>query len=175
MYTGISLRRGSSQRRYCRRGVVLAFLVTAWVALAFLTVAYGAGLLPPSLLSPVDATLFRGNSRRCESHWKKTLDKVTLLFSDQQLITGSGAMIAGFYEVFANELDALHWHTVTYLAWMSSTVHLLTLSLLKDRPSQNLVPRNRRLIGMLILLSMLVVALAPSASRVWINPNSPLD
>lgn len=149
--------------------MIVAFFVTAWAAFIFLIIAYWTGLLPQSLLRPIDKIMFKANSRRCHSEWKETLDHVTLLFSDQQLLTGIGILLAGYYEVFANDLDALHWHTVTYLAWMSSTVHLITLSLLKDRLRENKILRNLRLAGMLVLLALLIAALAPSVSLFFVN------
>lgn len=149
--------------------MIVAFFVTSWAAFVFLIVAYWSGLLPQSLLRPVDIKLFGANSRRYHSEWRESLVKVTLLFSDQQLLTGIGILLAGYYEVFARNLDALDWHIVTYLAWMSSTVHLITLSLLKDRLNEHKTLRNLRLTGMLVLLALLLVALAPSVSLYFVN------
>ena len=186
MYARIRLQRSADERRYywhwrkcypachvrfadVNLKVIVAFFVTAWAAFIFLIIAYWTGLLPQQLLRPLDNKLFKANSRRCRSEWKQTLDHVTLLFSDQQLLTGIGILLAGYYEVFARDLDALHWHTVTYLAWMSSTVHLITLSLLKDRLHEHKMLRDLRLAGMLLLLALLIPALAPSVSPLWVN------
>lgn len=92
-----------------------------------------------------------------------------MTFSDQQLITGLAIITAGFLEAPNHDLDAYHWQIVTCLAWMSSTVHLITLSFLRNWLVQRPLLRNLRLLGMFILLALLIVALVPQASQHFVN------
>jgi hypothetical protein len=90
-----------------------------------------------------------------------------LSLSDQQIVTGSAILAAGFQGLRLGGIDSYHFQTVIYLAWMSSSVHLSALSILtpilKDRP----VLRVWRLVGMLVLLVLLVIALIPTVSNDW--------
>lgn len=149
--------------------VILAFLITAWFAFAFLAVAYFVGLLPPEHIRLADRICFHATSKRCRDKWKDTLDKVILTFSDQQLITGLSIMIAGYVESVYSDLDAYHWYIIVYLAWMSSTVHLITLTLLRTWMNENPLLRNLRMFGMAILLGLLAVALYPSTHTVFLD------
>lgn len=143
-------------------GLILAFLITAWTAFGFLATAYLLGYLPAYHIKRADKACFKVNSRRADDRWRVTLDKVVLIFSDQQLIAGLAIVIAGFVEALTRDLDSYHWHIVTYLAWLSSTVHLITLSLLRSWLSERLLLRNLRMLGMLILLGLLGTAIYPS-------------
>lgn len=140
-------------------GVIIAFLVTAWASFIFLAGAYCSGYLPQEHIKRVDVALFRAHSKRCNEKWKKTLDKVMLAFSDQQLVTGLAIILAGFLEALNNDLDVYHWHMVIYLAWMSSTVHLTALSFLKDWLSRRTLLRNLRAFGMVVLFAFLAMAM----------------
>jgi len=143
-------------------GLILAFLITAWTAFGFLATAYLLGYLPGYHIKRADKASFKVNSRRADDRWRATLDKVVLIFSDQQLIAGLAIIIAGFVEALTRDLSSYHWHIVTYLAWLSSTVHLITLSLLRSWLSERLLLRNLRMLGMLILLGLLGTAIYPS-------------
>lgn len=127
-----------------------------------LLLAYWGGLLPPQLLRNADRQLFSGNSRNSFSGWKGAVYHVTLILSDQQLVTGLAVLIAGYYSLVVNNLDIFHWQQVTYLAWLSSTVHLISLSILREQLNASRLLRNVRLAGMLSLLAMLLAALTPS-------------
>ena len=85
-----------------------------------------------------------------------------LVFLNQQLTTGLAAVLAGYYEVLKLDLDILHWHNVTYLAWLSSTIHLVSLSPIRDHLNDNHTLRNIRLAGMSTLLVLTAVALVPT-------------
>ena len=86
------------------------------------------------------------------------------MFSDQQLITGLAIMVAGYSEAFNHDLSSYHWEIVVYLAWLSSSVHLMTLSFLRSWLNENLLLRNLRLVAMFGLLALLVFALSPTLS-----------
>lgn len=148
--------------------VILVFLITAWSAFLFLVAAYFGRLLPPEHIRWVDKACIHVNSDNCEDEWKRTLDTVILTFSDQQLITGLTILIAGYTESAFHGLSAHHWQIVVFLGWMSSTVHLASLTLLRPWLNRNLLLRNLRLSGMVTLLALLAAALYPSTSKLYL-------
>lgn len=82
--------------------------------------------------------------------------------SDQQLVTGLAILVAGYYEMMNSSLDSDHWEVVVYLAWMSSSVHIASLTVLRDVLNKNPTLRNVRVAGMLIFLALLSVATWPT-------------
>lgn len=124
-------------------------------------VAYASGLLPAHYVRAVDRHVFHANNRNDDSKWSGVLATAMLSLSDQQLVTGLAILIAGFYGMFNDWLDIYHWTIVVYLAWLSSAVHIASLTLLRDVFVQNTVLRNSRVAGMLLLLALLLVALWP--------------
>lgn len=60
-----------------------------------------------------------------------------------------------------------HFQIVTYLAWMSSSVHLSALTILGPFLLHHRGVLAWRLVGMLTLLIMLLIALVPTVSNLW--------
>lgn len=89
--------------------------------------------------------------------------------SDQQLVTGLAILVAGYYEMINSNLSVYHWQIVVYLAWLSSAVHIASLTLLRDVLNKNPTLRNLRVAGMLILLALLVSAMWPTRRLVYWN------
>lgn len=146
-------------------------MITAYLAVLWAGLGYGFGFLPPSLLSAADRRVFFANSRRFNSKMSKALEEATIIFSDQQIITGIGILAAGFANFWPSQtehpLAVYHWHILTYLAWMSSNVHLTTLSLLRNRLQRSKVFLVLRITGMLVLLILLIAALVPTVGGNW--------
>lgn len=147
--------------------VTVSFLVSAYALLVLLLWSYWYGMLPRTLVRRVDSSIFSANSRNVQSRWRIIIEETILVICDQQLITGLGILIAGFIQAFLYDLSAYHWNAVVYLAWISSTVHLMTISILRDKLNANKVSRNIRLCVMLCILGMLVGALAPTTGMMW--------
>ncbi|KAI7542134.1 hypothetical protein KC331_g8143 [Hortaea werneckii] len=156
-------------------GVILSFVISAYLVMLWALFAYGFGLIPASLLRTADRRCFFANSRRVHSEWYVALQKATIIFADQQIITGIGILVAGYANLDSG-ISAYHWQIITYLAWMSSNVHLTTLTLLRDWLDANRVLRRWRIAGMTILLLLLIAALIPTTKYVWISAlrNHPL-
>ncbi|KAI7711660.1 hypothetical protein KC353_g8828 [Hortaea werneckii] len=156
-------------------GVILSFVISAYLVMLWALFAYGFGLIPASLLRTADRRCFFANSRRVHSEWYFALQKATIIFADQQIITGIGILVAGYANLDSG-ISAYHWQIITYLAWMSSNVHLTTLTLLRDWLDSNRVLRRWRIAGMTILLLLLIAALIPTTKYVWISAlrNHPL-
>ena len=96
---------------------------------------------------------------------KEALQRGIRAFSDQQIVTGIALLVAGFSRLLGDKtgnMSAYHWHTVIYLAWMSSNVHLSTLTLLRDPFRKASFVRTWRLVGMCLLFLGLFIALLPT-------------
>ena len=94
-------------------------------------------------------------------------------FSDQQLVTGLAILVAGYCEMLNNNLSVYHWTIVVYLAWMSSAVHIASLTLLKDVFNKRPWLRNIRVAGMLALFTLLAVAMWP-LRRMYVPQSTPV-
>ncbi|KAF2716046.1 hypothetical protein K431DRAFT_209740, partial [Polychaeton citri CBS 116435] len=112
--------------------VILAFLISAYSVAILVITGYFIGFLPTHIVQRMDSSFFfaQVHPDRTETH--NSFRRVITAFSDQQLITGIGILIAGYISLFnSSALDQYHWQIVIYLAWMSSNVHLATLTVLR--------------------------------------------
>jgi hypothetical protein len=141
--------------------ILLAFFITACTAVILSLIAYIGGLLPSHHLRRVDRRIFRANSRNQDSRWREIVEKIMMSVSDQQLVTGLAILVAGYYEMMNNNLSVYHWQIVVNLAWLSSAVHIASLTVLRDVLNKNPTLRNLRVAGMLALLALLAVAMWP--------------
>lgn len=126
--------------------------------------AYWIGLIPPELLRNYDI-LFSKRKSRVSERWTEALQKAVLVFSDQQIITGIAILVAGF--AGWEHISVYHWQVVVYLAWMSSNVHLTSLTFLRGYLQKNKVLRLWRLAGMTILFGLLFTSLWPTSMYGW--------
>jgi hypothetical protein len=139
----------------------LSFIATAYLVLLLAVIAYFKGFLPGQYLRRTDRLVLHANSRNENSRWREIFESVTLSLSDQQLVTGLAILIAGYYEMLNNDLSVYHWNIVVNLAWMSSAVHIATLTLLRDVLNKGRTLRNIRVAGMLLLSLLLTTAMWP--------------
>lgn len=124
-------------------------------------------MMPKTLIRRADRKLFSINSRHTNNIWRDILEEIILIFSDQQLVTGLGILISGFVQAFLRGLDLYHWNFVINLSWLSSTIHLASLSLLRDRLNRNSSMRTIRLCLMATIFGLLIAAISPTLSPVW--------
>lgn len=143
---------------------MLAFFITACSVVILTLSAYIGGFLPSHFLRRVDRRVFRANSRNEDSRWRSIIESAMMSLSDQQLVTGLAILIARYYEMMNSYLSIYHWQIVVYLAWLSSSVHIASLTLLRDVFNKNPTLRNIRVAGMLVLLALLIVAMWPTRS-----------
>jgi len=149
-------------------GVILAFLISAYMTFAAVLIAYITGMVENELLGLVDRRLFR--IRSLIQHYPRVqtaLRKFVLSLSDQQIVTGIAIMAAGLRGLAKGNISTYHYQIVLYLAWLSSSVHLSAISLLTPYLSTNHGLRTWRLVGMLALLIMLLIGLVPTLSDNW--------
>jgi len=157
-------------------GVILAFLISAYMTFAAVLLAYITGMVENELLGTVDRRLFRIRSRiQHHPRVQTALRKFVLSLSDQQIVTGIAIMAAGLRGLAKGNISTYHYQIVLYLAWLSSSVHLSAISLLTPYLSKYHGLRTWRLIGMLTLLVMLLVALVPTLSDNWGTINHSFD
>ena len=110
-------------------------------------------------------TLFLKIRTRPSNHLAQGLRKGFFSFSIQQLVLSIGLLSAGITQMAT--LTPFDFHTVTYMAWMSSTGHLATLFFLQEYFLSSPVYRTVELFSMLVLLILLCVALYPTTHWVW--------
>lgn len=150
------------------KGVVLAFLLSAYLTFLTTLFAYLFGLVDDDLLSSVDQKIFCIKLRAAKyptAH--AALQKAVLVLGDQQVVTGIAIMGAGFQGLRNGDISSYHFQIVVYLAWMSSSVHLSALTLLSSFLNKHNGLLVWRLCGMLVLLVLLVVGLVPTLSNDW--------
>ncbi|CAC9887722.1 unnamed protein product [Aureobasidium pullulans] len=133
------------------KGVILAFLISAYVSFTAVLVAYVTGMLEDELLTTVDRRIMRIKSRK-DKHPRihETIQHIVLLLSDQQIVTGIAIMAAGFVGLRGGQMSVYHYQIVLYLAWLSSSVHLSALTLLRPFLNKHQGLRAWRLLGMIV-------------------------
>ena len=167
--------------------MLAAFIATAFATLVTICVGYITDSLDSAELNFIDTkvvALLRKwlhlstlNNRNAQTQRAKDLRSEGLLrfiltFSDQQLVTGIGLLIATFAKRCT--ITGNDFQTAAALAWFSSMTHLATLSVLRlyfmRRPRVRLV----RLIAMVVVLGLLLAAEFVPAIGVW-DPTLPLQ
>jgi hypothetical protein len=159
-------------------GVILAFLISAYITLGVVVVAYLGGLVDGSLLGRIDRevhhitpyssdpSLLR-ETRKRRKRLHGCVRDVAVALSDQQIVTGIAIMSAGFVGLRSQSISVYHYQTVLYLAWMSSSVHLSVVTLLSTYLREHRGIMIWRLCGMLTLFAMLVIGVVPTISNDW--------
>lgn len=80
-------------------------------------------------------------------------------------------LIGGFICLDEN-LSALHWQIITYLAWFSCVTHLSGLTVLRRYFQARPWEKSLRITLMFILLVILIVAIVPSGFFNWRSPRA---
>ena len=94
-----------------------------------------------------------------------SLSKAHLRFSDAHLATDTALLVAGYSQSCI--LTIYHYHTIVYLAWMSSSIHLLTLVVSRGYFRSQKTVLQLGLIGMTVLFVLLCVAICLAGSPAW--------
>lgn len=149
--------------------VVSAFLASAIITWAGALVAYFKGWIDPLSTSILDERILASLKVKHFNHQsrkvKNGVRNVVLIFSDQQIVTGIAVLVSAYSQM--KSISVYHYQVAIYLAWMSSNVHLITLTVLRGWLQKNKTLRRGRVICMLFLLILLVVALVPTVSKSW--------
>ena len=154
--------------------VLLAFVISASATLVIAWVSY--------VVQPVDGALgnlvnildkkflewiwtWTTRAPTMSSRWNRVLHKVILHLSDSHIVAGLAIMIAGFLQLC--QISVYHFHFVVFLAWMASSTHMTTLTILRTYLRRHRPVLKWRVIAMTAMFIMLFVALASTASQVW--------
>ncbi|RMY42216.1 hypothetical protein D0866_00069 [Hortaea werneckii] len=97
----------------------------------------------------------------------RILRQTIIVPSDQQIVTGIAIMTAGFVGLRSGQISVYHYQIVLYLAWLSSSVHLSALTLLRPFLNRHTGVKVWRLIGMGALFIMLIIGIVPTVSYDW--------
>ena len=144
--------------------VLVAFLISAWLSFGFVFFAYWCNLIPENLLTAFDMH-FSNRTSHGSLRWQEALQKAVLIFSDQQIVTGIAVLTAGFVKMNGEKpISVYHWYTIVYLGWMSSNVHLASLTFLRTYIETNRWLRACRLVGMTAMFCLLFAALFPTSN-----------
>ena len=97
--------------------------------------------------------------------WQPIIQKIILNLSDQQLLTGLGIIIAGFWTHCS--ISVYNFTLVYDLAWFSSNVHVTTLWTLRDYLLKRPVLRNWRVMLMVCFATFMIVATILQGHQDW--------
>ncbi|KAI9880073.1 MAG: hypothetical protein M1830_005605 [Pleopsidium flavum] len=167
-------------------GVIFSFIATALLTFGAIVHGYLSDSLPETTLNRLDRCVLEHLAQTCRRPWQKiqvalgrtslaecqatdstavpkarnqrqdALRRFVLALSDQQLVTGLAMLIAGYTKRCSMSL--YHFNIVTALAWFSSTIHLSTLTVLRDHLMDHPMVRTWRVIGMVSMLGLLLIA-----------------
>nr|B1A0U5.1 RecName: Full=Elsinochromes biosynthesis cluster protein HP1 [Elsinoe fawcettii]ABZ82009.1 hypothetical protein EfHP1 [Elsinoe fawcettii] len=139
-------------------GVLAAFLVSAWVVWATVLYAFARGQADAEQVKASDVRFFRarGGDRQRAGKFRRAI----LVLSDQQLVTGIAILAAAFANL--DGISVYHYTFAVRLAWLSSSVHLSTLLLLRRYLREHRRYLWFRVGGMTLLFVMLMISLLPT-------------
>ena len=162
--------------------MLLAFTIAAWVTFLLVTLAYFfvQDGIPSTALSRLDHDLIAvtqnikaGLNELIRNPIAlpgpislEALQKTAIMLSDQQLVTGTGILVVGYYQHCS--ITQYHFDVVSELAWLSFTVHQATVLVLSDYLIKNRALCHWRVIWMTCFAGMLLVSLLPTGSSKWL-------
>lgn len=154
--------------------VLLAFVMTAYTTLAIAWISYifrAGNFSLETELSVLDRHFlqwvwyFSKTPPTLSPTWTRTLQRTILLLSDSHIATGLAILTAGFIQ--SRRLTIYHFHIVVYLAWLASSTHMTTITILRTYLRRHRAVLRWRVIAMTVMFSMLFVALALTSCSVW--------
>ncbi len=153
-------------------GVLIGFLVTAYLTFTFVVVYYLTGCIEGIFTNEIDRMVLAKLSLRKYSKSARglelTLRRAVLIFSDQQVVTGIALLSSGYAQLKSG-IVIYHWQILVYVAWFSSITHLATLTVLRQYFRDNHAARRWRFVLMLVTVTMLGVALLPTGDALWLT------
>jgi hypothetical protein len=146
--------------------LTISFTIGSYVSWTLGAIFYALQYVPEDLLNTFDKNVLRMRGR--PPRFEKIIEdfeRGVLVFSDQQLIAAIGILATGFFKI--NELTVIDFQTIIYLAWMSSSMHLSSLSILRAYFHRYFWLRVWKLSMMFCLLVMLCIAYYPTTDFQW--------
>lgn len=173
---------------------MVSFIATALLTFGAIINGYLSDSLPDTTLNRLDRFVLGKLAQTCRTPWQRikvalgqahftqrqppdptavrtarkrrqdALRRFVLALSDQQLVTGLAILIAGYIKRCS--MSQYHFNIVKALAWFSSTIHLSTLTVLRDYLTDHPVVRTWRVIGMVCMVALLYTAeFMPSSTQ----------
>lgn len=96
-----------------------------------------------------------GLKEKRRQFWRQVIEKSILSLNDQQLVTGTAILIAGFYKF--SSISVYHFSMAGNLAWLSSSTHLMTLIVMKKYFHDHKLFRNTRVLLLTIMGLLLLI------------------
>lgn len=91
--------------------------------------------------------------------------------SDLQILTGMSILISGYLQLKCG-ISCYHWQMIVGLAWFATITNFGCLSFLRRHLYNHQGERTLRLLGMGCIVTMLIVALVPTANYAWLHSSS---
>lgn len=102
------------------------------------------------------------STTRLAAAWRNVCQRLILSFSDAHLVTGFAILLAGYSQ--ACSITIYHFYIITYLGWISSAVHMMTLTISRAYLRRHRAVLHWRLGAMCTLFILLFIALAFTGS-----------
>lgn len=154
----------------CTSQVVIGFSTAANVTFLFVITYYLFGYTHSPYTNAIDHGcidfVWSKVGKRPSRSWESVLRTAVLMYSDNQLVTGTGILASAFPQLHT-KLPSYYWQMVVYEAWFSSHTHLATLTLLRQHLQERPAIRSWRVILMVLTVLMLAAALLPAGDRYW--------
>lgn len=96
------------------------------------------------------------------------MEKCVLILSDLNLVTGLGILISAYSQLDCG-ISAYHWQMVVFIAWFASFSFVSAMAFLEGYLQTNRNMRLIRIFFMCIFASLLIAALLPTGSSLWLN------
>ncbi|KAK5745275.1 hypothetical protein LTR17_001436 [Elasticomyces elasticus] len=121
-------------------GVVLSFIVVAILSFIIYVICMVLAMINTTSLNPMDKVLREGITRfmshrikdETKEIWLRSLTKVLLGLSDQQLIACLAVLIVAIIKLADGSITVYHFTICSDLAWCSIGVHDMTLGVLNS-------------------------------------------
>jgi hypothetical protein len=96
------------------------------------------------------------------------MEKSVLILSDLDLVTGLGILLASYSQLDCG-ISAYHWQIMVFVAWFASFSFVSAMTFLEGYFQTNNSMRIIRVFFMIVLASLLIAALLPTGSSMWLN------
>ena len=149
-------------------------MTTAYLTLILIIVYYVLGYVSDDNLNDLDhkllGFLWRKRKPPSRERLKYGIERLILMYSDQQIVTGLAILVAGYAQLRCGSIDAYHWQIMIFTAWFSSLTHLATLSALRSYfRFGNRRARPLRVFLMFCTIGLMIAALVPIADDTWLD------
>ncbi|RMZ73318.1 Vanillyl-alcohol oxidase [Pyrenophora seminiperda CCB06] len=98
----------------------------------------------------------------------KAMEKSVLILGDLNVVTGIGILLAGYSQLKCG-ISAYHWQIMVFISWFASFSFISAMTFLQGYLRVNNTMRLIRMTFMVIFVGLLIIALLPTGSKMWLN------